>query len=49
MKEEHNMDCDGLCYECEAFSWCELSPCVKESIELDILELETNNIINNQI
>jgi len=49
MEEEYHSNCDGLCYDCEAFSWCEFSPSIKEFTEFDILELDTNNIINNQI
>lgn len=26
MEDEHYAHCDGLCYDCEEFSWCGLSP-----------------------
>lgn len=26
MEDEHYADCDGLCYDCDHFSYCELSP-----------------------
>lgn len=26
MEDEHYIYCDGLCYDCELFSWCALSP-----------------------
>jgi len=26
MEDEHYTYCDGLCYDCEKFTWCELSP-----------------------
>lgn len=30
MEDEHYSHCDGLCYDCDEFSWCDLSPDVKE-------------------
>ena len=44
--DDHYSDCDGLCYDCEEFTWCVFSPVNCEN-EFNILDLETNNIINN--
>lgn len=30
MEDEHYADCDGLCYDCTHFEYCELSPAVKD-------------------
>ena len=47
MEEEHYLNCDGLCYDCEEFTWCEFSPVNSEN-ELNILELKNlNNNTNN--
>lgn len=45
--EDHYADCDGLCYDCEEFSWCVCSPVNSES-ELNILQSKNlNNNTNN--
>ena len=37
MEDEHYADCDGLCYDCDHFSYCDLSPDTK-SESLPIFE-----------
>lgn len=39
MEDDHYAHCDGLCYDCEEFSWCDLSPDVNHETELSILDL----------